>query len=133
MTSILIMSFGYSGLSSIVPTMAKPKGTHFIVTASRTDTGAPAYRRSDGGWSPSLEQAHAVAAEAERDAMLAAAAKEEALVTDPYAFSVRLEGETIIPLISREQIRATGPTVPYRRADSGAGSQASARTHTEEA
>lgn len=97
--------------------MATPKGTHFVVSASLLDSGAPAYRRKDGTWSTSLQEAHAAADEAERDAMLAEAAREEGLVCDPYAFAVRFEGDVIDPLTAREEIRAKGPTVAYRRPD----------------
>src|SRR5512141_512100 len=100
--------------------MATPKGTHFIVTANLIGSGAPAYRREDGGWSTDLQQAHPVADEAERDALLATAAREEAIVCDPYAFAARLQGRAIDPLTAREQIRAKGPSVAYRRPDPAA-------------
>lgn len=100
--------------------MATPKGTHFVVTSNYLASGAPAYRRSDGSWSTDLQDAHPAATEAERDAMLKEAAAEEALVADPYAFPVRLEGTTIDPLTAREEIRAKGPTVAYRRPDRAA-------------
>jgi len=97
--------------------MATPKGTHFVVTANFLGSGAPTYRRKDGSWSTNLQDAHPAATEAERDAMLAEAAGEEATVADAYAFPVRLLGPTIDPLTAREEIRAKGPTVPYRRPD----------------
>jgi hypothetical protein len=100
--------------------MAKPKGTHFVVSASLLASGAPAYRRQNGSWSTDLQEAHPAADAAERDAMLAAAAREEAIVADPYAFEVRLDGATIDPLTAREAIRAKGPTVAYRRPDKAA-------------
>lgn len=97
--------------------MATPKGTHFIVTANFIGSGAPAYRRKDGSWSTVLQEAHPAAQEGERDAMLAGAAREEAVVCDAYAFPARLDGQTIDPLTAREEIRAKGPTVSYRRPD----------------
>ena len=100
--------------------MATPKGTHFVVSASLIGSGAPAYRCRDGSWSENLQEAHPAADEAERDELLAAAVREEALVCDPYAFPVRLDGNTIDPLTAREEIRAKGPTVPYRRPDAAA-------------
>jgi len=100
--------------------MATPKGTHFVITANFIDSGAPAYRRSDGSWSTSLQEAHPAATEAERDEMLAAASKEESVIADPYPFAVRLEGSAIDPLTAREEIRAKGPTVPIRRPDAAA-------------
>lgn len=99
--------------------MATPKGTHFVVTANLLGSGAPTYRRKDGSWSTSLQDAHPAETEAERDQMLADAMREEAIVADPYFFPVRLEGGAIDPLTAREEIRAKGPTVPYRRPDTG--------------
>jgi hypothetical protein len=101
--------------------MATPKGTHFVVTANLLGSGAPAYRRKDGSWSTSLQDAHAAATEAERDQMLADATREEATVADAYFFGVRLEGTVIDPLTAREEIRAKGPTVAYGRHDHGSG------------
>ena len=100
--------------------MATPKGTHFVVSAGLIASGAPAYRRRDGTWSTDLQEAHPAADGIERDAMLAAAAREEATVCDPYAFAVRIDGTAIDPLSAREQIRAKGPTVAYRRPDAAA-------------
>ena len=97
--------------------MATPKGTHFVVSANFIGSGAPAYRRKDGSWSSNLQEAHPAADEAERDAMLAASAREESAVCDAYAFAVRLDGPTIDPLTAREEIRAKGPSVAYRRPD----------------
>ncbi len=89
------------------------------MTANLLGSGAPAYRRKDGTWSTDLQDAHPAETETERDTMLADAMREEATVADPYFFAVRLEGRTIDPLTAREEIRAKGPTVPYRRPDNG--------------
>ena len=97
--------------------MATPKGTHFIVTANLLATGAPIYMRADRTWSTDLQEAHPAPNEAERDAMVAQAALEEATVADPYAFPARIDGTTVDPLTAREEIRAKGPTVAYRRPD----------------
>jgi len=100
--------------------MATPEGTHFVVSASFLSNGAPAYRRRDGSWSIHLQEAHPAADAAERDAMLAAASREEKMVCDPYFFAVVVDEAKIDPLTAREGIRATGPTVPYRRPDQAA-------------
>ena len=100
--------------------MATPKGTHFVVTANLLGSGAPAYRRKDGTWSTNLQEAHPAATEAECDGMLTEAAREEGTVADAYVFPVRLVGPVIDPLTAREEIRAKGPTVPYRRPDAAA-------------
>jgi hypothetical protein len=100
--------------------MAKPKGTHFVISANLLASGAPCWRRKDGSWATDLQEAHPAATADERDAMLAAAAKEEAVVADPYFFDVCLDGQAIDPLTAREEIRAKGPSVAYRRPDRAA-------------
>lgn len=97
--------------------MATPKGTHFVISANFLGSGAPSYRRQDGSWSGDLQQAWPVPSEAERDAVLAEAAREERTVADAYAFPVRLDGAVIDPLTAREEIRAKGPSVAYRKGD----------------
>jgi len=95
--------------------MATPKGTHFVMTANFLASGAPAYRRKDGNWSIDLQEAHPAATDSERDAMLAETMQEQGTIADAYAFPVRLEGQLIDPLTAREEIRAKGPSVAYRR------------------
>ena len=97
--------------------MATPKGTHFVITANFLGSGAPAYRRKDGTWATDLQEAHPAETDAERDLMVADAAREEREVADAYAFAVRLIGSVIDPLTAREEIRAKGPSVAYRRPD----------------
>ena len=97
--------------------MATPKGTHFVITANFVGSGGPAYRRQDATWSSDLQQAHPCATEAERDTILADAVREEGEIADAYAFAVRLDGSLIDPLTAREEIRAKGPSVAYRRPD----------------
>jgi hypothetical protein len=97
--------------------MATRGGTHFVISASLTDSGAPTYLARDGGWTPDLQCAAALATEAERDAFLEQALREERTVCDPYFFDVRVEGGTIDPLSARERIRAAGPTTRIRRPD----------------
>lgn len=100
--------------------MATPKGTHFVISANLLQSGACCWRRKDGTWATDLQEAHPAATEAERDAMLAEAQREEKAVADPYAFPVLVNGSTIDPLTAREEIRAKGPTVAYRRPDRAA-------------
>jgi hypothetical protein len=98
--------------------MAKqPRGTHFVISAGLTTTGAPTYLTPDGSWSPDLQRALPISGESERDRLLSVAAEQEREISDPYAFAVLIEGRKIDPLSKREDIRATGPTVPYRRPD----------------
>ena len=96
--------------------MATPKGTHFVISGNFLASGAPAYRRGDGSWTPDLQQAHAAATEQERDELLAVSLREESRIADAYAFPVRLDAAVIDPMTAREQIRANGPSVAYDRA-----------------
>jgi hypothetical protein len=93
------------------------KGTHFVISAGRTDSGAPTYLCENGEWSPDLQQAFAMVDAAERDERLARALKQERLVSDPYFFEVAIENGVIDPLTARERIRANGPTTRIRRPD----------------
>lgn len=97
--------------------MAIHGGTHFVISASFLDTGAPAYLGSAGEWVRHLQEAVLIATEAERDELVNKALEQERTVCDPYFFDVRLEGKTIDPISTRERIRAEGPTVRIRRPD----------------
>jgi hypothetical protein len=99
--------------------MGKPRGTHYVVTASFTATGAPAYLSRQGDWVSDLQAAATFEDEQRKNGALAQAAKDEALVCDAYAFMVSFEGELIDPLSAREAIRAEGPSVFVRRPDEG--------------
>lgn len=113
-----IMSFLYPGAVFNIHGMARqPRGTHFVISAGLTTTGAPTYLTEDGSWSPDLQKALPISGEQERDRLLSVAAEQERDIADPYAFAVVIEGGKIDPLTKREYIRATGPTVPYRRPD----------------
>ena len=97
--------------------MPKPKGTHWVVTAGFTDDGAPAFLRADGGWSRTLNDAQPIETDTHKDELLAAALKQEVLVSDPYAIQVCITPQGLDPLSARETIRAQGPTTPLRRPD----------------
>jgi len=98
--------------------MAKTKGTHFVISAAHTSTGAPAYLKADGAWSSDLADAHALPSKEEARALVAKAdLEQQRVVCDPYFFPVRFEASAIDPLSARESIRAKGPSVPIRRPD----------------
>jgi hypothetical protein len=97
--------------------MAKRLGTHYVISAQALDTGASVYLTPERVWSTNLQQAALVLTDAERDELLALAAKQERLVCDPYFFDVRVADNTIDPLSARERIRALGPTTRGRRPD----------------
>ncbi len=97
--------------------MAKRKGTHWVVSAALVDSGSPVYLGGDRSWVNDLAEARAVELDSDRDAMLEAAAGDEAVVCDPYAFEVVLDDGLPTALSVREQIRRNGPSTPVRRAD----------------
>ena len=97
--------------------MAIHGGTHFVISASFTESGAPAYLTRNGTWARDLQAAVPIATEAERDALLAEALRQERQVCDAYFFDVRIDAGVIDPLSTRERIRAEGPTVRIRRPD----------------
>jgi hypothetical protein len=97
--------------------MAKPE-VLWIVTANFTADGAVAYRRADGSWSRKLSEAGTFGTEAETAPVVSQVAKsEQRTVADPYGIDVGPGPEGPVALTARERIRATGPTVPVRRAD----------------
>jgi hypothetical protein len=97
--------------------MAKLVGTHHIVTASFTDSGAPAYLTPSGDWSPDFQLAQALLEESQANELLAVALKQERVVSDPYTIMINQTDGRKEPLSQRELIRAHGPTTPIRRAD----------------
>jgi hypothetical protein len=97
--------------------MAIHGGTHFVISANFTDSGAPAYLAADGKWVREFQRSATIETESERDALLNRALEQERLVCDPYFFDVRVEGGVIDPISTRERIRADGPTVRIRRPD----------------
>ncbi|MDX2051375.1 MAG: DUF2849 domain-containing protein [Polyangiaceae bacterium] len=99
--------------------MGKPRGTHYVVTASFTKTGAPIYFTPEGTWTSDLQKAALIETVAERDAQVLLASAHEAVACDVYTFMVSRENGVIDPLSAREEIRAKGPTIEMRRPDTG--------------
>lgn len=97
--------------------MAKRLGTHYVVSANLTGSGAPVYLTREGRWTRALQEAAPIEEEAERDALVEQALRQEREVADPYFFEVKVEGGVIDPLSAREYIRAKGPTTRIRRPD----------------
>ena len=96
--------------------MAKQK--HFVVTASFTDDGGPAYMTEGHSWSRKLADAVVVDSEDAAEELLGLARGQEALICDPYAIKARRTDAGVETLAVKEVIRAKGPTTPIRRADS---------------
>lgn len=96
---------------------AMPKSSPQVITASRTDDGAPVYRATDGAWKRDLASAHVFPDKAAAEGELAAAQGEERQVCDPYLMKVLSADGAPEPASARERIRAMGPTVRVRRPD----------------
>jgi uncharacterized protein DUF2849 len=81
------------------------------VTGNRVRDGVPIFFAGSGVWSPAVDDAVHVAAEA-ADALLAEAQKGplplEAI--GPYVIEVAIEDDHLRPVLLRERIRAFGPT-----------------------
>lgn len=120
---IITIYFHYLPTSGNLEPMGKPKGTHFIISAASTESGAPLYFVTGGTWTKELQSASTLETEAQRDEALGIAADQEAIVCDPYSFMVTVTDGVIDPLSARENIRANGPTVLVRRPDEGMGAR----------
>ena len=79
------------------------------VTAWETTTGDVIWMRADGSWTKNIAELGAFTGDA-AEAALAAAAADEAYVTDPYFMQVTKDGKIDGRETLRERIRATGPT-----------------------
>ncbi len=82
------------------------------VTANRLRDGVPVYFGGAGRWSPAIDDAAHVAAEAAESLLAEAQAGPLPLpVVAPYLIEARFEGGRLRPVSLREQIRAFGPTL----------------------
>lgn len=89
----------------------KPE-TPKAITAWVTATGQTVWMTSDGNWTADVDEIGVFTGDA-AEAALAAAAKQEGDVTDPYFMEVTADGKIAGRETLRETIRALGPTVPY--------------------
>lgn len=83
--------------------------TRYVITANRTEDGAVAFLTPAGAWSAHLAEALLVEREVERDALLAQARGQQAIVCDPYIIKVQVDDGHPQPVGTRERIRAAGP------------------------
>tara|TARA_R110000787_G_scaffold1326_11_gene4796 strand:- start:21615 stop:21920 length:306 start_codon:yes stop_codon:yes gene_type:complete len=97
-------------MSSVRPKL-KPE-TPKSITAWETATGRTVWMMADGGWTADTAQIAAFTGD-EAEERLAAATKQEAVVTDPYFMEVTETGGITGRETLRESIRANGPTVAY--------------------
>lgn len=84
-----------------------------IVVASSLRDGRVVFLGRNDRWVADIQQSRVGHSTEECDEMLSLARASEALqeVVDPYLVEVALEGERIWPVVTREAIRAAGPTV----------------------
>lgn len=102
----------------MVRRMAKRKGTHWVLSAALTDTGAPVYLDPHGAWTRKLTDAQALDSEqAVAELVARAEQKEQRTVCDPYSFEAVLVDGVPTPLSARERIRRDGPSTRVRRPD----------------
>ena len=97
-------------MSSVRPKL-KPE-TPKAITAWETATGRNVWMDADGGWTTDTSRIAAFTGD-EAESRLAAAAKQEGVVTDPYFMEVTETGAITGRETLRESIRANGPTVAY--------------------
>jgi hypothetical protein len=84
----------------------------WMITGNATEDGAPIYLQANGRWTQKQTAGCPVASEAERDALLELARKQQRVVCDPYAMTVeRGPLGHLLPTSVRERIRAQGPTI----------------------
>jgi Protein of unknown function (DUF2849) len=97
-------------MSSVRPKL-KPE-TPKSITAWETATGRNVWMDADGGWTTDPSRIAAYTGD-EAENRLAAAARQEGVVTDPYFMEVTETGAIAGRETLRESIRANGPTVAY--------------------
>lgn len=100
-------------MSSVRPKL-KPE-TPKAITAWETASGHTVWMMADGAWTQDPSQIAAFTGDEAED-RLAAAARQEGVVTDPYFMEVSETGEIAGRETLRETIRAKGPTVAYGEA-----------------
>ena len=80
------------------------------ITAWETETGRVVWLSDDGKWTNDPTQIGAFTGD-DAETRLAAAARQEGIITDPYFMEVTETGDITGRETIREHIRANGPTV----------------------
>jgi hypothetical protein len=82
-----------------------------ILTANRLSLGDVVYWSTARGWVSHLREAEILADDVAGDALKGAARSvQEREVVNPYLFEVRIEDGRVVPVKTREAIRAAGPS-----------------------
>ena len=84
-----------------------------VLTANRLSIGQVVYWNGAKGWVAFLREAEILPDERAESVLKEAGARsvQEREVVNPYLFEVKVDGNSIIPVKTREAIRAAGPSV----------------------
>jgi hypothetical protein len=84
-----------------------------VLTANRLSIGQVVYWNGAKGWVSYLRDAEILADERAESVLKKAGARsvQEREVVNPYLFEVKVDGDSIVPVKTREAIRAAGPSV----------------------
>src|SRR5262245_33049323 len=84
-----------------------------VLTANRLSVGEVVYWNTAKGWVTYLDQAELLPDDGRAEAVLkdaGARGVQERQVVNPYLFEVRVNGSDVVPVKTREAIRAAGPS-----------------------
>ena len=83
-----------------------------VLTANRLSIGEVVYWHGAKGWVSRLREAEILPDETAESVLKDAGARsvQERLVVNPYLFEVKVEGSAVVPVKTREAIRAAGPS-----------------------
>jgi hypothetical protein len=83
-----------------------------VLTANRLSVGEVVYWNTAKGWVSYLHDAEILADDKAEDVLKSAGAQsvQERQVVNPYLFEVRVDGGSVVPVKTREAIRAAGPS-----------------------
>ena len=83
-----------------------------VLTANRLSVGEVVYWNDARGWVTYLNEAEILPDDKAEDALKGAGARsvQERQVVNPYLFEVRVNDGSVVPVKTREAIRAAGPS-----------------------
>ena len=84
-----------------------------VVIANRLGDGRVVFLGRNGRWVEIIEESRIIESESEGEQSMESARQAESCqeVVNPYLIDVELEGSRVRPVLTRERIRAAGPTV----------------------
>src|SRR5215510_11734806 len=83
-----------------------------VLTANRLSVGEVVYWNTTNGWVAHLHDAEILPDDKAESVLKDAGARgvQERQVVNPYLFEVRVNGSSVVPVKTRETIRAAGPS-----------------------